>query len=138
MADTTDKQQVFLDAGIDFHEGVERFMSEELYIQYLCKFLFDGSVEELCFGIELENWDMVQNSALTLCGTASNLSLNRLTKKILELLELVATVSRSKVDSERFKEALEQIMIAYHTACNVIEKVYYEDPLAASQLAENK
>ena len=52
-----EKIQIFQNVGICFQEGMERFIkNEELYIKYLCAFLFDGSLEELYTSIEMGEW----------------------------------------------------------------------------------
>ena len=69
----------FAGVGIDYDKGLEIFMgNRELYHQFLKKFLYNGSYEELCMGLEMGDFAMAEKAACTLKGIAGNLGMTDL------------------------------------------------------------
>ena len=122
-----EKIQIFQNVGICFQEGMERFIkNEELYIKYLCAFLFDGSLEELYTSIELGEWEAASKAAWTLKGTAANLAMEKLAESLEELLQVLELSAKGQLDLEKVQELLAVVRQVYEDNCTAIDQVYYK------------
>ena len=122
-----EKIQIFQNVGICFQEGMERFIkNEELYIKYLCAFLFDGSLEELYTSIELGEWEAASKAAWTLKGTAANLAMEKLAASLQELLFVLQAGIKSETDVDKVQEQLSVVRQVYEENCAAIDQVYYK------------
>lgn len=97
----------FAGVGIDYDKGLEIFMgNRELYHQFLKKFLYNGSYEELCMGLEMGDFAMAEKAACTLKGIAGNPGMTDLSA-ILE--KMILALWKGKTDEElRFHKELRQ------------------------------
>lgn len=122
-----EKIQIFQNVGICFQEGMERFIkNEELYIKYLCAFLFDGSLEELYTSIEMGEWEAASKAAWTLKGTAANLAMEKLAASLQELLFVLQAGIKSETDVDKVQEQLSVVRQVYEENCAAIDQVYYK------------
>ena len=104
-------------AVIDIESGLERFIgNKKLYCEYLEKFLFDGSYEELCAAVAMDNIVMADEALHTLIGTSANLSLGRLHNVASE-----AALNLKKTDSPEIVQAIvDMVTEAYTEACKAV------------------
>ena len=66
------KEETCRAAGIDYAKGLERFMGNEaLYLEFLSKFLYDGSFQEFWAGTEMGDISMAEKAIDTLKGSES-------------------------------------------------------------------
>lgn len=103
----------FEDIGIDYEKGLSIFMgNEEMYLSYLKDFLYNGSYEEIIMGVEIGDFSMAENSALTLKGVAANLGMTGLTNVLDDLIKALEEKDSSTVYEvmNRFQEAYSQLM----------------------------
>ena len=106
---------------------MERFIkNEELYIKYLCAFLFDGSLEELYTSIEMGEWEAASKAAWTLKGTAANLAMEKLAASLQELLFVLQAGIKSETDVDKVQEQLSVVRQVYEENCAAIDQVYYK------------
>ena len=57
------KEETCRAAGIDYAKGLERFMGNEaLYLEFLSKFLYDGSFQEFWAGVEMGDISMAEKA----------------------------------------------------------------------------
>lgn len=109
--------QAFKEAGIDYSLGLERFLNkEETYNKYLQRFLYDGSFEEFCAGVSMNDMAMAEKALYTLRGTIGNLSMDRL---LAAVDEAVAAIHAND-DAARVQKAIDEVNLAYQMACDVI------------------
>ena len=104
-------------AGINYKKGLERFMGkEDVYNKYLGAFLYDGSFEEFCAGVEVNDMDMAEKALFTLRGTIGNLSMDRL----LAAIDAAIAGVRSKKSDDEIDKLIGEVNNAYHMACDAI------------------
>lgn len=104
---------------IDTESGLERFIgNKKLYLDYLEKFLYDGSFEEFCAAVAMENTIMAAEALHTLVGTSANLSLDRLH------LATVAAAAKLKADEnpEDLQMLVDSVTEAYSEACMAVRE----------------
>ncbi len=104
---------------IDSESGLERFIgNKKLYLEYLEKFLYDGSFEEFCAAAAMDNSIMAEEALHTLVGTAANLSLDRLHNVANE-----AALTLKKDDSpETVQKIVDMVTEAYSEACVAVRE----------------
>lgn len=108
----------FIDAGIDYDKDLEIFMgNQKLYNQFLKKFLYNGSYEELCMGLEMGDFAMAEKAACTLKGIAGNLGMVDLSG-ILE--KMILALWKNKTDDalllhKELKQSYENISALLQT-----------------------
>lgn len=106
----------YQDFGIDYEKGLKIFMgNEEMYLGYLKDFLYNGSYEEIIMGVEIGDFSMAENAALTLKGVAANLGMTGLTTVLDELIKALESKDDSKIDvvMGNLQEAYAQLMAAH-------------------------
>ena len=104
---------------INSESGLERFIeNKKLYREYLEKFLFDGSYEEFCAAVAMEDFVMADEALHTLIGTSANLSLDRLHTVASEAaLKLKMSDSPDKIQA-----IVDMVSEAYNEACIAVQK----------------
>ena len=104
---------------INPESGLDRFIgNKKLYRDYLEKFLFDGSYEEFCSAVAMENIVMADEALHTLIGTSANLSLDRLHTVASE-----AALQLKKSDSpDKVQAIMDMVTEAYSEACIAVRK----------------
>lgn len=110
----TDKR--YKDIGIDYEKGLSIFMgNEEMYLSYLKDFLYNGSYEEIIMGVEIGDFSMAENAALTLKGVAANLGMTGLTNVLDDLVKALEEKDSSKIDEamNHLQEAYSQLMAVH-------------------------
>lgn len=109
--------EAFKAAGIDYQKGLDRFMGkEELYNKYLMSFLYDGSFEEFCAGVEMNDLPMAEKALFTLRGTIGNLSMD----KLLAAIDAAVAAIRINKDKADIDNKIAEVNKAYQLACDVI------------------
>ncbi len=106
----------YKDIGIDYEKGLSIFMgNEEMYLSYLKDFLYNGSYEEIIMGIEIGDFSMAENAALTLKGVAANLGMTGLTNVLDDLVKALSAKDSTKIDGvmDHLQEAYTQLMAAH-------------------------
>ncbi len=106
----------YKDIGIDYEKGLSIFMgNEEMYLSYLKDFLYNGSYEEIIMGIEIGDFSMAENAALTLKGVAANLGMTGLTNVLDDLVKALSAKDSTKIDGVmgHLQEAYTQLMAAH-------------------------
>lgn len=107
----------FRDAGIDYEKGIERFMgNEELYLDFLMRFLYDSSFQEFCAGVAMEDMEMAEKALYTLRGTIANLSMDRL----LSAIDLALEAIHNKKEYVEIQNAIDEVNLAYQMVCDAI------------------
>ena len=82
-----DKEE-YVKAGIDYEQGVNRFMgNKDLYEKYAFKFLDDQTFEALKTALQAKDVEQAFANAHTLKGVAGNLSFNQFLSKIIPVVE---------------------------------------------------
>lgn len=82
------EKQAFVDAGIDYDDGLNRFMGqEELFVKFLLKYLDDPSYRELVKGLEDRNAEEAFAAAHKMKGVVSFLSLKDLYDALVPVVE---------------------------------------------------
>ena len=104
---------------INSESGLERFIeNKKLYRDYLEKFLFDGSYEEFCAAVAMEDFVMADEALHTLIGTSANLSIDRLHTVASEAaLKLKMSDSPDKIQA-----IVDMVSEAYNEACIAVRK----------------
>ena len=114
-----DEKALYEAAGIDYDKGLERFMHNvDLYKKFLQKFLYDGSFEEFCAGVNMHDLAMAEKSVHTLKGTAGNLSMMRL----FNAADATVQAIRQGKTEEELKPLVQAVKEAYQAACDVVVK----------------
>lgn len=104
---------------IDTESGLERFIgNKKLYIDYLEKFLYDGSFEEFCAAVAMENPIMAAEALHTLVGTSANLSLERLHQAAIE----AAAKLKAGGSPDDMQGLVDKLTEAYSEACMAVRE----------------
>ena len=107
------------DLVLDSESGLERFIgNKKLYLEYLEKFLYDGSFEEFCAAVAMENAVMADEALHTLVGTSANLSLDRLHRVTVE----AAAKLKENGDAEEVQALVDAVTEAYSEACIAVRE----------------
>lgn len=113
------KEDVCKAAGIDYAKGLERFMGNEaLYLEFLSKFLYDGSFQEFWAGIEMGDRSMAEKSIDTLKGTAANLSMVRLSA----LADTIGKEIREGKSMEDIRPLIYEVREVHQKVCDAIRR----------------
>lgn len=111
-----DKIALYKAAGIDYEKGLERFLGkEDVYDKFLAKFLYDGSFEEFCAGVSMNDMSMAEKALFTLRGTIGNLSLDRLLAAVDAAVEAIQSKKNDEIQA-----AIDEVNLAYQKACDAI------------------
>ena len=108
----------FEEAGINYNEGVERFVgSAQMYEMFLKKFLDDETFKALDEAMENGNVKEAFNAAHTLKGVTGNLSLNRLFEKLEPFVEVLRSenMEKAKADYPEIKKEYETVISFINT-----------------------
>ena len=104
---------------IDPESGLERFIgNKKLYLDYLEKFLYDGSFEEFCAAVAMENTIMAEEALHTLVGTSANLSLDRLHNVAVE----AAAKLKADGNPDDMQGLVDAVTEAYSEACMAVRE----------------
>ena len=113
------KEETCRAAGIDYAKGLERFMGNEaLYLEFLSKFLYDGSFQEFWAGIEMGDISMAEKAIDTLKGTAANLSLVKLSM----LADAIGKELRSGKEVEEIRPLIYEVREIHEKVCDAIRQ----------------
>lgn len=113
------KEEAYRAAGIDYAQGLERFMGNAaLYQQFLSQFLYDGSFEEFWAGMEMGDLQMAEKAIHTLKGTAGNLSMIRL----FELSDEIVEALREGKTAEEIRTLIYETREVYEKICDAIRQ----------------
>ena len=113
------KEEACRAAGIDYAKGLERFMGNEaLYLEFLSKFLYDGSFQEFWAGIEMGDISMAEKAIDTLKGTSANLSLVKLST----LADAIGKELRSGKDVEEIRPLIYEVREIHEKVCDAIRQ----------------
>ena len=104
---------------INPESGLERFIgNENLYRDYLERFLYDGAFEEFCSAVAIADIAMADQSLHTLMGTAANLSLERLHFSASEAATKI-TAQETDLDVEAIVDGVAEV---YSDTCMAVRK----------------
>ncbi|MBQ9376879.1 MAG: histidine kinase [Schwartzia sp.] len=104
---------------INAKSGLERFIGDEnLYREYLERFLYDGSFEEFCAAVAIADISMADQSLHTLMGTSANLSLERLHRSASDAATKIAA-QETDLDVEAIVDELAEV---YNDTCMAVRK----------------
>lgn len=110
-------KEIYEEAGIDYGKGLERFMGNDaLYQKFLVKFLYDGSFEEFCAGIEMNDMAMSEKAVHTLKGTAGNLSMT----KLFQAADATVQAIRAGKRADELKPLIADVKESYQRVCDAI------------------
>lgn len=93
------KVQVLMDAGIDYDDGLIRFMGfKDIYENFIIEFPNDLSFQLALDSFKQKNYEQMFFNLHALKGVAGNLSLKRLYKIIYEVVELLRFKKYAEVE----------------------------------------
>ena len=115
-SDMENKEKLLI---INPESGLNRFIgNKKLYLDYLEKFLYDGSFEEFCAAASMDNQVMAEEALHTLVGTSANLSLDRLHNVASE----AALKLKGNDSPELIQEMVDMVTEAYSEACMAVRE----------------
>ncbi len=103
------------DVGINLETGLERFVgNESLFIDFLKKFPYDSSYNKMAAELNKKSCEEAYKAAHTLKGVAGNLSLDRLYKRMIPLVEALRKGKLEEANSlyGAVKESYDEIVEA--------------------------
>lgn len=113
-------QQLLAKAGIDYEQGLERFLGNEgLYLSFLKKFLNDGSAQAFQEAMTADDLKKAEKDVHTLKGTAGNLSLT----KLFQVADETVKALRAGQSKEQMSSLVSEVAKVHEETCEAIRKV---------------
>lgn len=114
------EKQDFIDAGIDYDDGVNRFIGRpEMFISFLKRFPADTTYQELEQAMNEKNIKKAFQAGHTIKGVAGNLSLSRLYNVLVPFVDAL----RGDDDIDKAASLYPQVKEEYTKAVSFIEQL---------------
>lgn len=92
-------EEELLAVGVNYKGGIKRFGGKSaIYEKYLAKFPMDTNYNDMMLALEQKDYDAAFKHAHALKGLAGNLSLDKLYKQIVPLVEALRVGQLSNLD----------------------------------------
>jgi HPt (histidine-containing phosphotransfer) domain-containing protein len=100
-------RQILKDSGIEYEQGLEKFLDmEDLYNGLLKDFLDDNSFEEAKAAVEAMDYDTVHKTVHAMKSVTGTLCMNELYEKCCEVIDYLRNARLNEME-QAFKEAYE-------------------------------
>lgn len=116
------ERKILENAEINVDEGINRFLDdEELYLEFLGKFLEDDSMDKLKQSVAEKNIEKSFMAAHTLKGVSANLSISGINKILNPMVEVLRVGGFDGIPEE-----LDKLTIVYENVMKAINSVVSE------------